>query len=139
MKPRGHRDLRIPVVIVTMSFMVLLSYLQVHKKVADTEPLGAVDLVWEQTGFRIVDIDSSIGSTDNVPPQASPLLFQKIPVNQADVELLKTISGIGPELAARIVDTRIREGRFKNSEDLLKVPGIGIKRKELLQNKLHFE
>ena len=117
----------------------MLSYLQVNKKVADTEPPGAVDLVWEQTGFRIVDIDSSTGSTDNVPAQASPLLFQKIPVNQADVELLQTISGIGPELAARIVDTRLREGRFKNSEDLLKVPGIGIKRKEFLQNKLHFE
>lgn len=139
MKPHVHRDLRIPIVIVVMSFMVLLSYPQVNQKVADTEPSVAVDLVWEQTGFRIVDIDRSAGSADNVPAQASPLLFQKIPVNQADVELLQTISGIGPELAARIVDTRIREGWFKNSEDLLKVPGIGIKRKELLQNKLHFE
>lgn len=139
MKPHVHRDLRIPVVIVAMSFMVMLSYLQVNKKAADTEAPGAVDLVWEQTGFRIVDIDRSTSSTDDVPAQASPLLFQKIPVNQADVELLQTIPGIGPELAARIVDTRIREGRFKNSEDLLKVPGIGIKRKELLQYKLHFE
>jgi competence ComEA-like helix-hairpin-helix protein len=121
-----------------MSFMVLLSYLQLNNKPQETEPLGAVDLVWDQTGFRIVDIDSTIGST-NVPAQARPLLFQKIPVNEADVELLQTIPGIGPELAARIVDTRKREGRFNNSEDLLKVAGIGMKRKEFLQDKLHFE
>jgi len=121
-----------------MSFLVVLSSLLDNKKPSETEPLDAVDLVWDQKGFRVVAIGSTAGSAD-VPPQATLMLFQKIPVNKADAGLLQTIPGIGPELAARIVDTRIREGRFNSPEDLLKVAGIGKKRKELLQNKLHFE
>lgn len=138
MKPNNRRDLRIPVVIIAMSFLVVLSSLLDNKKPSETEPLGAVDLVWDQEGFRVVAIGSTVGSAD-VPPQATPMLFKKIPVNEADAGLLQTIPGIGPELAARIVDTRTRVGRFNSPEDLLKVAGIGKKRKELLQNKLHFE
>ena len=138
MKPNNRRDLRIPFVIIAMSFLVVLSSLLDNKKPSETEPLGAVDLVWDQKGFRVVAIGSTAGSAD-VPPQATLMLFQKIPVNKADAGLLQTIPGIGPELAARIVDTRIREGRFNSPEDRLKVAGIGKKRKELLQNKLHFE
>ncbi len=63
-----------------------------------------------------------------VPARVTPFLFQPLPVNFADPELLVTISGIGPELAARIVKTRISRGPFTGPQDLLSVPGIGHSR-----------
>lgn len=55
----------------------------------------------------------------------APFLFQPLPVNYADAELLATLSGIGPELAAQIVKTRDSKGLFTGPQDLLAVPGIG--------------
>jgi competence protein ComEA len=47
--------------------------------------------------------------------------------NQATTTDLEAIPGIGPVLARRIVEFREEQGRFKNSEDLLKVTGMGPK------------
>jgi competence ComEA-like helix-hairpin-helix protein len=63
-----------------------------------------------------------------VPAALTPFLFQPIPVNFADQELLATISGIGPKLAAQIVKTRDSKGFFAKPEDLLAVPGVGRSR-----------
>jgi hypothetical protein len=63
-----------------------------------------------------------------VPPGVTPFLFQPMPVNYADPQLLATISGIGPELATRIVKTRNTKGLFTGPQDLLSVPGIGHSR-----------
>jgi hypothetical protein len=63
-----------------------------------------------------------------VPAAVTPFFFQPIPVNFADQELLATISGIGPELAAQIVKTRDSKGLFAKPEDLLAIPGIGRSR-----------
>ena len=46
-------------------------------------------------------------------------------VNRAQIKELEQITGIGPALAARIIATRQRLGRFERPEDLLRVPGIG--------------
>lgn len=62
------------------------------------------------------------------PAALTPFLFQPMPVNFADPELLATLSGIGPELAARIVKTRKTRGHFAGTQDLLTVPGIGRSR-----------
>ena len=50
---------------------------------------------------------------------------QSIPVNEASVEELQRLPGVGPALAARIVAHREQHGRFRNLEDLDKVSGIG--------------
>lgn len=63
-----------------------------------------------------------------VPAGITPFLFQPLPVNFADPELLATLSGIGPKLAARIVKTRNIRGLFAGPQDLLAVPGIGDSR-----------
>lgn len=48
-----------------------------------------------------------------------------VDVNRAQIKELQQITGIGPVLASRIVETRSRLGRFRDADDLLLVPGIG--------------
>lgn len=50
-----------------------------------------------------------------------------VDVNTASVELLSRVSGIGPSLAANIVEARTARGRFDNRNDLLDVPRMGKK------------
>ncbi len=60
-----------------------------------------------------------------IPAALTPFFFAPIPINEADSELLQTVSGIGPHLATEIERTRARIGSFNGPEDLLKVRGIG--------------
>lgn len=48
-----------------------------------------------------------------------------IDINRADATELETLPGVGPVLAARIVDYRESVGGFESIEDLLQVAGIG--------------
>jgi DNA uptake protein ComE-like DNA-binding protein len=74
-----------------------------------------------------------------LPARLTPFFFKKIPVNEADSELLQIIPGIGPELAARIIAAGSTSGGFSSAEQLLSVPGIGERRKEKLDAWLSFE
>lgn len=59
------------------------------------------------------------GAADGGAPQ------DKVAVNQATVEDLQRLPGVGPVLAGRILDYRDAHGPFLVIEDLLDVPGIG--------------
>ena len=52
---------------------------------------------------------------------------EKINLNKATVQELVQLKGIGQKYAQRIVDFREKNGPFKKTEDLMNVPGIGIK------------
>lgn len=56
-----------------------------------------------------------------------------IDLNTADQLLLETLSGIGPELAGRIVAYRSEIGKFVSIEQIKDVEGIGDKRYEELK------
>lgn len=49
----------------------------------------------------------------------------KIDINVADKQLLETLPGIGPSLAARLMQHREANGPFTSMEDVDAVPGIG--------------
>jgi competence protein ComEA len=49
-------------------------------------------------------------------------------INDASREELERLPGIGPALAARIVEHRERYGRFRRAEHLLMVRGISKRR-----------
>ena len=51
----------------------------------------------------------------------------KLDLNQATVEELDTLPGVGPAIARRIVAFREKNGAFKRIEDLMNVRGIGEK------------
>lgn len=51
----------------------------------------------------------------------------KVNINQASAAEIETLAGIGPTLAARIIDYRLANGLFKSLNDLGKVAGIGPK------------
>ncbi|MFB3902278.1 MAG: ComEA family DNA-binding protein [Acidobacteriota bacterium] len=52
----------------------------------------------------------------------------KVDINTATIAELDTLPGIGPAIAARIIDFRSRHGPFRRVEDLMNVRGIGEKK-----------
>ena len=61
-----------------------------------------------------------------------PAPTAKVNINTASVEQLTTLPGVGPKLAARIVEYRQKSGPFKSTQELLNVRGIGEKNLEKL-------
>lgn len=59
----------------------------------------------------------------------------KIDVNQAELEALTVLPGVGQEIAARMISRR----PYRKAEDLLSVPGIGPKAVERLTPYLAFD
>ena len=51
----------------------------------------------------------------------------KVNINTASVDQLSALPGIGPKLAARIVEYRQKSGAFRSTQDLMNVKGVGEK------------
>jgi competence protein ComEA len=60
----------------------------------------------------------------------------KVNINTASVEQLTTLPGVGPALAARIVEHRQKAGSFKAPAELMTVKGIGEKNFSKIQGYL---
>ena len=66
-----------------------------------------------------------------VPANAQPSAAVKadpaalVNLNTATITDLQTLPGIGPSIAARIIEYREKNGEFKKVEDLMNVRGIG--------------
>ncbi|MCS7065999.1 MAG: helix-hairpin-helix domain-containing protein [Fimbriimonadales bacterium] len=71
------------------------------------------------------------GGTTRTPSKSPPRF--PVDLNRATAEELEALPGIGPVLAARIVEYRQMRGRFQSVDELLEVRGIGPKRLEQLR------
>ncbi len=60
-------------------------------------------------------------------PAGGPGATTTVNVNQADAVQLEGLTGVGPAIAAKIVDYRTQNGPFKTVDDLAQVSGIGEK------------
>jgi competence protein ComEA len=56
-----------------------------------------------------------------------PAPTAKVNINTASVEQLTTLPGVGPKLAARIVEYRQKSGTFRSTQELINVKGVGEK------------
>ena len=72
----------------------------------------------------------------SVPAFAAAAPAGKVNLNSATVAQLEELPGIGPSLAARIVEHRQKNGAFKSVEDLMAVRGIGEKNFTKIQSYL---
>jgi competence protein ComEA len=66
-------------------------------------------------------VSAGAQATQIIPPAEGP---PPISINNASREELEKLPGIGPALAARIVEHRERYGRFRRAEHLLMVRGV---------------
>jgi len=62
-----------------------------------------------------------------------------LPINTASNEDLCFIKGVGPSLAQKIIDYREKNGNFHTAKDLEKVPGIGAKKRQAMEEFLRFD
>ena len=63
----------------------------------------------------------------------------KINLNQATTAELQLLPGLGPNLSRRIVEYREANGKFHQIEDLMQVPGIGLKTFEKIKEYITVE
>lgn len=74
-------------------------------------------------------VDVGVGDGAAVPAATAP-----IDLNTATAAQLEELPGVGPSIAAAIIEHREREGPFRSVDELLDVPGIGPARLEQLRD-----
>jgi competence protein ComEA len=67
-------------------------------------------------------------AAQQLPTEATKTSVQAaVNLNTATAAQLETLPGIGPALAARIIEHRQKNGPFKKIEELMNIKGIGEK------------
>jgi len=79
---------------------------------------------------------TSLLSTGVAFAAAKPAPAGKVNLNTATAEQFTVLPGVGPKLAARIVEHRQKAGSFKTVQELMNVQGIGEKNFEKIQGYL---
>jgi comEA protein len=77
--------------------------------------------------------DDSVFNARSAASASTALVQQKININTASAEELDALPGIGPAMAAEILNYRTAHGRFARIDELLKIKGMGPKKLEKLQ------
>ncbi|MDD3296074.1 MAG: ComEA family DNA-binding protein [Candidatus Omnitrophica bacterium] len=77
----------------------------------------------------------------NKPSGSEPVVISqpaKININEASLEGLSCIPGIGRVIAGRIIEYRLQHGNFQTGDDLIKVKGIGRKKIKIIEGYITF-
>jgi len=69
-------------------------------------------------------------------PITSSISVAPVNLNKADLGELESVKGIGPALAGRILAYRDENGKFKSSEELMNVRGIGLAKFEKVKDQI---
>ncbi len=73
-----------------------------------------------QADLRGMNLGSSLGDKEEIW-----IPGEKLNINRASLEQLTYLPGIGPVLAQRIIEYRVKNGPFHNLSELTEIPGIG--------------
>ncbi|MBT1181890.1 helix-hairpin-helix domain-containing protein [Bifidobacterium sp. CP2] len=98
---------------------------------ADGEGADASDLPQSET--QGTDESADGGTDGGVAQMPTTPQDTRLDLNTATLDQLDAISGIGPVTAQRILDYRASIGRFTSVDQLLDVPGIGVKTLEKIR------
>lgn len=71
--------------------------------------------------------EAELSPSSVISAQTAETESEKININTATAAELEMLPGVGPALAARIVDYRAAHGGFQMPEELMNVSGIGEK------------
>ena len=83
-----------------------------------------------------IDKNAQVNSTSNKFGSKSKSEGSIVDINNADIEELKTLSGIGVAMAQRIIEYRDSHGAFKSIDEIKNVRGIGEKKFEKIKDRI---
>ncbi|GAA0432070.1 MAG: helix-hairpin-helix domain-containing protein [Bacillota bacterium] len=100
-------------------------------KNADESQVNLAQKVQDEMVISVADSESDYSSS-----LSGTETNEKLRINQASVEEIESLSGIGPAKAEAIVRYREENGPFTTIDDLLNVSGIGEKTIEVFQEEI---
>ena len=108
-----------------------------------TDPLLEEETAQEAPGKmphqQLVPFVPEQDSVNALPAEVTVFANQPFPINRASQGALEMLPGVGPHLAAAIINEQQQGGKFKSPDDLLRVPGIGPKKLQRLLPLISFE
>ncbi len=90
---------------------------------ADAEKINLAQTI--KDGMQITVPEKTVAVGSNNSQENGAKVADKVNINQANVEELTKVPGVGKATAQRIIDYRTQHGPFSSIEDLKKIKGIG--------------
>ena len=116
----------------------LIDAVEICGGLTENADLNAVNLalVLEEEGHYIIPAigDTNVVNATNLNQMNSS--SNLVNINSADIELLKTLPGVGDVLGQRILDKREELGKFTSIDQLNDVSGIGDKKFSDIKDKV---
>jgi competence ComEA-like helix-hairpin-helix protein len=110
-----------------------------EEAVLDSVAIDTLDAVVDSIDSGVAADNEEVGKhkKEKKPKKKAPAF--PLPINTASNEDLCFIKGVGPSLAQKIIDYREKNGNFHTAKDLEKVPGIGAKKRQAMEEFVRFD